>query len=69
VSEVAANDNDVLDVRGVARLLGTGRDAVYASVARNEIPHRRIGKHLRFSRTAVMRWLDSCGSKGAQKGQ
>jgi excisionase family DNA binding protein len=69
--DVPANDNadDVLDVPGVAELLRCGKDAVYASVGRNEIPHRRIGRHLRFSRTAVLRWLDSCGSQGAQKGQ
>lgn len=56
----AANDNeDVLDVSGAMRLLKLGRHAIYDGVARNEIPHRRIGKHIRFSRAALIRWLDS----------
>ena len=56
-------DDDVLDVPGVAELLKCGRDAIYAGCARQQIPHRRVGRFLRFSRAAVMRWLDSCDQK------
>ena len=66
-----ANDEqvatDVLDVEGVARLLRIGRNTIYELVGRNEIPHRRCGKQIRFSREAVMRWLDSCGRAVAQE--
>ena len=51
----------VLDVEDVARLLRVGRNTVYELVARNEIPHRRLLKQIRFSRAAVMAWLGSCG--------
>lgn len=61
-------DDDVLDVRGAAELLKVGRDSVYAAVARQEIPHQRIGRSIRFSRAALVRWLE-CGPQGAQKGQ
>lgn len=54
-------DPDVLTVPDVVRLLRIGRDAVYAGVARGTIPHRRIGRAIRFSRAALMRWLESCG--------
>lgn len=64
----AANDNDVLDVKEAMELLRIGRDAVYEGCARGVIPHRRIGKHIRFSRLALMRWLES-GPQVAQKGQ
>ncbi len=68
-----ANDeqpDDVLTVREAMALLKLGRDAIYSGVARLEIPHRRIGKHIRFSRSALMRWLDSCGpQQGATKGR
>jgi len=60
--QIASNDNaddDVLDVSGAMRLLRLGRHAIYDGVARNVIPHRRIGKHIRFSRAALIRWLDS----------
>jgi excisionase family DNA binding protein len=46
-----------LDVHDVARLLRVGRNAVYELVARNQVPHRRIGKQIRFSRSAIIRWL------------
>jgi excisionase family DNA binding protein len=51
------NARDVLDVPQVAILLAVGRNTIYALVARNEIPHRRLGKAIRFSRAAVMQWL------------
>lgn len=50
-------DDDVLDVPAAARLLGVGRDAIYMGCARLEIPHRRVGRVLRFSRAALLRWL------------
>lgn len=66
-----ANDEqraeDVLVVEDVARLLRIGRNAVYDLVARNAIPHCRLGKHIRFSRAAVMQWLSSWSSRGAKE--
>ena len=59
----------VLDVEDVARLLRIGRNTVYELVGRNEIPHRRLGKQIRFSRAALMRWLDSWSSQGAKERQ
>jgi len=67
-SEAAALD-DVLDVEGMTRLLRIGRNTIYELVARNEIPHRRLGKQIRFSRAAIMRWLDSWSSQVAKEGQ
>lgn len=59
-SEIApAPVDDVLDVPEVARLLRVGRNTVYALVARNHIPHRRLGKTIRFSRASVMSWLST----------
>ncbi len=48
---------DVLTVEQVAELLGLGRNTVYDAAARNEIPHRRVGRRLLFSRSAVLEWL------------
>jgi excisionase family DNA binding protein len=67
-----ANDEQadaVLDVEEVALLLRIGRNTVYELVGRNEIPHRRLGKQIRFSRAALMRWLDSWSSQGAKERQ
>ena len=51
------SDPEVLDVAKAAELLGVHRDTVYDMVGRGEIPHRRVGRLLRFSRTAVLEWL------------
>jgi excisionase family DNA binding protein len=61
--------DDVLDVPRVATLFAIGRNTVYDLVARNAIPHRRLGKQIRFSRTAVMRWLDSWSLRDQKEGQ
>lgn len=52
--------DDVLTTEEVAELLKLGRNLVYEAVGRGEIPHRRIGKQIRFSRRGIMRWLASC---------
>ncbi|HEX3479688.1 MAG TPA: helix-turn-helix domain-containing protein, partial [Kofleriaceae bacterium] len=60
---------EVIDVQAVARLLHVGRNTVYALVARNQIPHRRLGKQIRFHQAAVMQWLGSWSSQGAKERQ
>ncbi len=62
-------DDDVLTVEGVAELLKLGRNAVYDAVNRRELPHRRIGKQIRFSRRGLMRWLASWSLQGAKEGK
>jgi excisionase family DNA binding protein len=69
VAREPISDDDVIDVAGVGRMLHVGRNKVYEMVARNEIPHRRFGRGIRFSRTAIMRWLDSWSPRIAKEGQ
>src|SRR5262249_38829203 len=71
-THVASDDpgaDEVLDVDGATKLLRIGRNTIYELVGRNEIPHRRLGKQIRFSRAAIMRWLDSWSSQDAKEGQ
>jgi len=63
------NDDDVLTVEEARQLLKIGRTALYAAIARNQIPHRRVGKQIRFSRAALMLWLSSWSLHGAQEGK
>jgi excisionase family DNA binding protein len=69
VAREPISDDDVIDVAGVGRMLHVGRNKVYEMVARNEIPHRRFGRGIRFSRTAIMRWLDSWSPRIVKEGQ
>jgi len=50
---------EVLNVDEVASLLGVNRKTVYDAAGRGQIPHRRLGKRILFSRAALLEWL-SC---------
>lgn len=52
---------DVLTVGEGAALLRIGRNALYDAIGRGEVPHRRIGKSIRLSRTELLRWLAGTG--------
>lgn len=48
---------EVMSVDEIAELLGVNRNTVYDAAGRGEIPHRRLGRRLIFSRVAVLEWL------------
>lgn len=52
-------DNDTLTVPEVAALLRVGRNHVYALAAAGQLPRRRVGRFVRFSRAAISRWLEN----------
>lgn len=52
--------DDVLTAPEAAQLLKIGRRQLYEAVGRKDIPHQRIGRTIRFSRSALLRWLGSC---------
>ena len=41
----------------VAEILRVDRKTVYDTAGRGELPHRRLGKRLLFSRAALLDWL------------
>lgn len=56
-------ESDVMTVEEGAALLRIGRNALYDAIGRGEVPHRRIGRTIRLSRAALVRWLEgSCGA-------
>ena len=54
------HDPEVMDADELAAFLGVDRKTVYDYAGRGEIPHRRLGKRLLFSRSAIVAWLGSC---------
>lgn len=64
----AAADPDVLTVEEGAALLRIGRNTLYHAIGRGQIPHRKIGKVIRLSRAALVRWLDSWSTQDAKEG-
>lgn len=61
-------DDDVLDVLQAAALLKVSRNTLYATAAAGKIPHQRVGRQIRFSRAALVRWLGGA-VQGASEGQ
>jgi excisionase family DNA binding protein len=50
---------DIISADEVASLLGVNRKTVYDAAGRQEIPHRRLGRRVIFSRQAIEAWLHS----------
>lgn len=52
----------------VAQFLGVDRKTVYEYANRDQIPHRKLGKRLLFSRSVLMAWLGSCKATSSPRG-
>jgi excisionase family DNA binding protein len=50
---------DAISADDVADMLGMDRKSIYNAANRGQIPCRRVGRKLLFSRTAVLAWLQS----------
>jgi excisionase family DNA binding protein len=53
----------LLSVRAAADLLNVSTRTVYDLVARDEIPHVRVGGQIRFVPGAIERWLQDGGKQ------
>jgi excisionase family DNA binding protein len=52
------SDSLVFTADELAALLGVDRKTVYDGASRGDIPCRRLGRRVLFSRAAVLKWLD-----------
>ena len=49
----------ILTVDQLAGYLGIGKQRVYEAVSRKAIPYFKVGKSLRFKRSAIDKWIES----------
>lgn len=56
-SQPADTVGEVMDLEAAAEFLKLGVRTLRSLVARNEIPYRRLGRQLRFSRSILTAWL------------
>jgi excisionase family DNA binding protein len=47
----------VLTAAEVAQMLGVSKDYIYDACARDELPHVRLGRSIRFRRESIEQWL------------
>jgi excisionase family DNA binding protein len=58
---------EVLTADEAAALLGVSRWTLYSAANRHEVPHRRLGRRMLFSRRALLLWLDGASLRSAGK--
>ena len=54
-----AQTDHFLTVKEAAKLMQDPVSWVYRKTSERKIPHRKIGKHIRFSSGDLLAWLDS----------
>ena len=59
--------SEILTADEAAALLGVSRWTLYAAANRHEVPHRRLGRRMLFSRRALLLWLEGASLRGAGK--
>ncbi len=64
-----SSDPEVMNAEQAAAFLGVDRKTIYDYANRGRIPHRRLGKRVLFSRTALVAWLSGECSKLASSGK
>ncbi len=50
--------DDILDIEQLSRYLRVPKSTLYRLAAEGGIPSHKVGRHWRFRREAVDRWLD-----------
>ncbi len=48
---------EIMTVDEAALFLRVGRSQLYDAIGRGDVPHRRIGRSIRLSRTELVRWF------------
>lgn len=66
---MAADESDVMTVEEGAAFLRVGRNALYDAIGRGEVPHACIGKTIRLSRAALVRWLERSCEAASSRGR
>jgi excisionase family DNA binding protein len=57
LAECEQETDHVMTASEAALMLRLSRDSLYAAANRGDIPHRRVGRRMLFSRVALMAWL------------
>jgi excisionase family DNA binding protein len=62
-----ANTNEVMTIDELAAYVKVSKSTLYKLVQNGKVPGQKIGKHWRFRREAIDRWLDA--DSGDAQGQ
>ena len=62
-----SNTNEVMTIDELAAYVKVSKSTLYKLVQNGKVPGQKIGKHWRFRREAIDRWLDA--DAGDSQGQ
>ncbi len=57
----AAPPPEVMTISDLAEYLQVSKSSLYKLVQQGKVPGQKVGKHWRFSRTSINKWLDVSG--------
>jgi excisionase family DNA binding protein len=57
------NQDEVLNIGQLSRYLRVPKSTLYRLAAEGRIPSHKVGRHWRFRRESVDRWLDEPGEQ------
>ena len=57
------NPSEILTIDELAKYLKVGKTTLYRLAQEGRIPGQKVGKHWRFSKEAIDRWLEESGSR------
>lgn len=60
--------SDVLTIEELAAYLKIPKSTLYKLVREGKIPSQKIGRHWRFRKTAIERWLEETRNSGPASG-
>jgi excisionase family DNA binding protein len=60
-------DEQVLTVDELAIYLKVSRSTLYKLLAEGKVPGQKVGRHWRFSKVAIDRWLQEPGTKSSKE--
>ena len=61
-------DPDIMTVTEGAAFLRISRTSLYDAIGRGEVPHRKIGRQIRLSKVALVKWLEGVRPSGGSCG-
>jgi len=56
-SDHSADQGQIISAKEVARLLQCTPQAVYTKCAKDELPHVKMGKSIKFKRSEILDWI------------
>jgi len=57
---MAEKEDSVLTINELAEYLKVPKSSLYRLVQEGKIPGQKVGKHWRFLKSRIDRWLDKC---------